>query len=292
MYSCWKKISIILIFFILGVFLFDLTALEAATLRLDQTKIRITAGPGQAKNGVIHVDNPTDRVVHVKVYPEDWRYASARDGTKEFNLADSTSFSCAGWISFFPSEFDVGPFGRQTVNYTVKIPSDAAGGHYAVLFFESMLGDAGRQEGVGMNLLVRLGVIFYVEPEGAIKRQALISGLDFTKTKDGFLNILADFKNTGNVDLFCGSTYNIIDKQGKVYARGAFNDAYTLPGDDAKLTGTWSGAIPDGVYDMVLTFDLSKVPGQEGALAGMVITKEAQIKVTADGQVSKIGELN
>ncbi len=51
MYSCWKKTSIILIFSIVGFFLFGLAALEAATLRLDQTKIRITASPGQAKNG-------------------------------------------------------------------------------------------------------------------------------------------------------------------------------------------------------------------------------------------------
>ncbi len=291
MYSCWKKNGIILIFSIVVFFLFVLPAVEAATLRLDQTKIRISALPGQAKNGEIRVDNPTDNIIHVKVYPEDWRYAAARDGTKEFNLADATVFSCANWISFFPSEFDLAPFGRQTVNYTVKIPSDVTGGHYAVLFFESMLGDAGRRESVGMNLLVRLGVIFYVEPEGTIKRQVVINGLDFSKTKEGFLSISVNFKNIGNVDLLCSSTYNIIDKQGKVYARGAFNDAYTLPGDAAKLTGTWSEPIPNGPYDIVLTFDLSKAPGQEGPLAGSVITKEAEIKV-ADGQISKIGELN
>ncbi|MGE5196950.1 MAG: hypothetical protein ACM3IL_00365 [Deltaproteobacteria bacterium] len=286
-----KKKAILRICFIFCLILFNSARLEASALRIDQSKIRFIAPPGEARNGEINIDNTEDRVMHVKVYPEEWTYSSKQDGTKEFQVAGVGAFSASGWITFFPSEFDVPPFGRQTVNYTVRVPQDAVGGHYAVLFFEHTLGDVGQKENVGMNLIMRIGVIFYIEPQGTIVRKAEVKGLNFTKTKEGYLGISADFKNTGNVDLLCSATFDIIDNKGQVYARGKFDDIYTLPGDNATLTGTWSEPIPKGTYDLIVTLDLSKAPGEDMPLSGQVITKEAQIQCSADGAVSKIGEL-
>ncbi len=263
----------------------------AATLRIDQSKLRFVLPSGGAKSGQITIDNPTDRIVQVKVYTEDWRYTSARDGTKEFFPPGITPYSCSKWLAFSPDEFTMSPFGRQTVNYTVTVPADAQGGHVAVVFFESSLGETPREDIVGMNLVVRIGVLFFVEPEGTVSRRADIDGLSVTSTKQDPLALSVLFKNAGTVDLFCAATYDIIDAAGKVFARGAFNDAYTLPGDEATLRATWSEPLKPGTYDLVLTLDMSKLPGQEMPLPGEVITKEASLVIGPGGTVIKTGEL-
>ena len=263
--------------------------LEASTLRIDQTKIRLFIPPGQAKSGAITVDNPTDRVLTVKVYAEDWVYASAQDGTKEFMVAGTGPFSGAQWIIFVPSEFTLPPFGRQTINYTVKVPADAMGGHYAVLFFETS--GAGLEEGVGVNLLVRIGTIFYIEPEGTIRRSCEINDLKVAKIDGESLAISLNFKNNGNVDITGKTTFDLIDKNGLVYARGAFNEVYAQPQDTAKLNAAWKDPIPPGTYDLVITLDLSKQQGETGAIKTLVLTREAEITIGKDGRIVKVGQL-
>ena len=270
-------------------FLSNLTLIEASTLRIDQTKIRLSFPPGQAKGGTITVDNPSDQVMNIKVYAEDWAYTSKQDGSKEFMLAGTGPFSGAQWLTFVPSEFALPPFGRQTINYTVKVPADASGGHYAVLFFES----AGTtpQEGAEVNLIVRVGAIFYFEPEGTIRRSCEMSGLKAEKGSNEALVISLNFKNNGNVDITGKTTFDLIDNNGVVYARGAFNDIYTLPQDNAVLKASWKAQIQPGTYDLVITLDLTKQPGAADEIRTQVLTREAQITIGKDGQVVKVGEL-
>jgi hypothetical protein len=270
-------------------FLFNFTLLEASTLRLDQTKIRLSIAPGQGKSGKITVDNPTDQVLNIKVYAEDWAYTPKQDGTKDFMMAGTGAFSGAQWLTFVPADFTLPPYGRQTLNYTVKVPADASGGHYAVLFFENA--GAAPQESTGMNLIVRIGVIFYFEAQGTTRRACEISGLKAEKGNKEALVVSLNFKNTGNVDITGRTTFDLIDSNGLVYARGAFNDLYTFPQDAAVIKASWQEAIPPGTYDLVITLDMTKQPGAASEIKSQVLTREAQITIGKDGQIVKVGEL-
>ncbi len=275
-----------------GLNFFLVSSAWAVTLRTNQSKIRLVASPNIAYTGSIEVENPSDQTLIVKVNAEDWLYSGAFDGSKEFFPPDSTRFSCADWISFFPANFVMTPFSKQKLNYTVKTPDALQHGYYAVLFFESQLGKPDLKEGVGVNLIVRIGTLFYIEPQGSTKREAEISNLSLkTGTKGKNLDVSLDLKNTGNVDITTESSFSIIDSKGIVFARGEFNPAYTLPGDLAKLVSGWKERLAPGSYDLVVTVDIGKSLEEAGLGRGPIIVKEAQLEIGPDGEISKIGEL-
>ena len=272
-------------------FILNTIAVEAATVRVNPTKIRLIIPPGESRSGLIEVDNPSDEALVIKAYLQDWLYTSAQDGTKDFFPAASTPTSCAKWISLSFSDFVIPAFSKQNINYTVKVPKDAEGGHYAVLFFESLLGQPELKETPQLGVLIRVGALFYIEPQGTVTRSAEINNLSLKKTSDKGLEITLDFKNSGNADIISKSTFHIIDSQGMVAARGDFNDVYTFPVNSSKLTAYWKEIIPKGKYSLVITLDMGKVLEEAKLGSGPVITKESEIEIGNEGEPVKVGIL-
>jgi hypothetical protein len=276
-----------------GVIFFSLSGICYAVdvVRLDKTKIRMNIAPGQKQAGEIIAENPTADPKTVRIYLEDWYYLAPFDGTKDFKPANTTKLSCANWINFSPAELTLAPYAKQKINYTVSVPAQAAGGHYAVLFVESLLGKP-ESEGVGVSLAVRIAALFYIEAQGTIKNDVLVENLSLErKSKSNPLNIGLELKNLGNVDVTCGGNFNIIDKDGMVYGRGDFNTLYTFPGDTAKLLASWNSDIPKGVYDLIITLDLGKAQEETGIGRGDILVKEAAIEIGENAEVIKVGEL-
>jgi hypothetical protein len=263
-------------------------------IQLDQPKVRLIVPPGQSKAGRIEVKNDSKEPKAVKIYVEDWAY-TADDGSKKFMPSGTTDLSCANWISFAPAEFIVPALGKQYVNYTVKVPKEAVGGHYAVLFFESAMGNLPEKTEamVSMPVAIRIGSLFYIEPEGTINRTAELGKLSLErKSNSEPLAINLDFKNTGNVDIIAAGNFNIIDKQGIVYSRGEFsNKIYTFAGNTAKFTATTKEPLPKGKYDFIITLDLGQALEELGMGRGPILVKEAEIEIENKGEVVSIGEL-
>jgi len=294
---------VIFLFFLLSAFC--LFRLEAAGLsfKADPGKVRLIIPANSSQTGLIKVSSQSNEKIKIKVYLEDWVYTKLQDGTKDFSLAKSTPLSCANWITFNPSEFLLAPYGVQALNYVVRVPPDAKGGHYAVMFFEAaFLSESENAESlegakpedirVGTFLNIRLGTLFYIETKDAVKYLAELTNLSVSKEpKNKRLLVAADLKNTGNVDITAGGSFHIIDREGLVFARGEFNNIYTFPGDTAKLTATWKEPLPKGKYDLILTLDLGKALEELNMGRGSVITKEAEIEVGAEGEAIKVGEL-
>ena len=284
----------ILYCFLLFIYLINAEAVEPTegfkAIQLDPAKIRLVISPNNAHSGKINIYNPSGEPRRVKVYLEDWKYLPVCDGTKDFKPAGTTDLSVANWISFVPDEFTIPAFGKQVLNYTVRVPADAKGGHYAVLFFESYVGDQTQtKEGVSVNLAVRIASLFYIEPKGTIERQAKIENVKVAK-KQNKNYLTAKFSNIGNVDINAKGTFFIIDKKGMVYARGEFNEVFTFPQDSATFTSYWKESIPNGTYDLILTIDISK-PLREARLEeAPSITKEFKIEIGENGEVAKISE--
>lgn len=276
-----KLTAFVLIFFALYFYLTQV--IFAATLRIDQSKVVLSVPPGGVKTGAIKVENASEQPLSVKVYLEDWYFVEPFDGSKEFKPAGTLPLSCADWITFVPAEFTIPPYGRQMVNFTANVPKDATGGHYAVMFFETTIGQQPQEEGVYVNVLGRIGSLLYVLPEGTINKSCEIKNLSLIrKSNDVPLEVNADFHNTGNVYIMAVGTYYIIDKEGIVYARGEFNEVYTLPNDKARLKSSWQENITQGKYDIVLTLDLGD---------GDSKVSEAEIVIGRNGEVVSVGNL-
>ncbi|HTZ11237.1 MAG TPA: hypothetical protein VMD04_02510 [Candidatus Margulisiibacteriota bacterium] len=288
-----KKAGVIFFVFIISCF-YNLSPLEAGdAVQIEPPKVRIIASPGESQAGQIKALNNSPYPRKVKVYASDWKYLQAQDGSKDFLPPSTLESSAVKWITFYPAEFTIPPYGKTSVSYTVRLPQDARGGHYAVLFFENYLSDqtkVSQEEGVSVNLAVRTASLFYVEAKGYSERKAVINNLKFKKENDKFY-LNAVFTNSGDLDITAKSDFYIIDDKGMIYARGDFNDIYTLPQDVAVLEGYWKEKIPAGKYDLVMTIDIG-VALKELQLGEIpAITKEAQIEIGETGEVVKAGEL-
>jgi hypothetical protein len=229
-----------------------------AGIRIDKPKVRLSIAPGSYDSGEMEVINTGKEEAVVRAYLEDWVYSN-QDGAKAFSPKGTASLSCSNWISFYPADFTLKPNGVQKVRYTVNVPKDTIGGHYAVMFFETGGGSieqpSSDQTTVMVQIMNRLGALFYVEPDGTIKKTAEIKSVDMSE-KSGNFSVAVNFLNSGNTDVTVKGTFNVIDREGYVYARGEFDSAYTMPGGKAVLQSTVpSLSLKSGDYDMIVTLE-------------------------------------
>ncbi|MDD5617882.1 MAG: hypothetical protein PHG69_02205 [Candidatus Omnitrophica bacterium] len=274
-----RRIGVLFFVFFLLLFINDSSALH---FRIDRGKTRVRLPPGWSDGGVIKVDNVSADPIDIRVYVGDWIY-SDQDGSKDFLPFNTDPKSCSEWIKFYPAYFTIPAHGSQKVNYVVAIPKDAIGGHYSALFFEVESGTTvDAKNGAMVKVYNRLASLFYVEPEGTIERKAEINDVKIEKTKDT-IEIKADFSNTGNIDIITKGIFDIIDEEGVVFARGEFNEIYTMQQDKAKLSAKSNIAnFPAGQYDLIFTFDIE----------GEILVKEYKIDVASSGKVTSIKETN
>lgn len=238
---------------------------QAATIRIDEARVRVEAAAGETKTGQIHISNPTDGPVTVKVYTEDWEYLDTGNGDKDFFPAGTLPNSASPWITYNPSQLVIEPFGRQTVDYTVAVPATAdasIGTRYSILFFETSLGMGQNEEGASVSVAGRIGSLFYVDIAGTIRREGKIQALTLTPGKGNRPAVIKTvFENTGNTALAVEGEFVLMDAEGGVKARGKLATIYVRAGAVASQESEWAGRLAPGTYDGVFTFDMG-----EGAL--------------------------
>lgn len=232
---------------------------EAATIRLSHPKIYLEASPGETVAGEIVAENPTSEELKARVYLEDWRYTPGGTGEKKFSPAGTGELSASRWITFSPAETVLKPFGRAVVNYTVQVPPGTAGGYYSVIFFESILGSARDENGIDMTVAGRIGALFYVYVKGTVQKDGSVESVEIEPSKGNRpLRIVTSFRNSGNIDITVDGNFLIMDGQGMIVARGGLNKIYTFPGSTETGTTSWVGRLPEGTYQIVLTYDLGQ----------------------------------
>jgi len=283
LYSVWAAALLLLL---------PVSSLYAANIiRLDQAKIRIKIPAGQTATGRIEIRNPTPEPKKIKVYAQDWVY-STQFGEKDFFPAGSKKLSCSKWISFVPAEFSLNPAAKEYLQYTIRVPEGAKGGYYAVLFFESLLGET-KEETEAMAVVpvaVRVGCLVAIEIEGTAERSAQVDNLSIVKEPDGY-KIETDFVNKGNTDITVAGNFNVVDKAGMVFARGEFANRYTLPEDKVKISSNWKGKLAKGKYDVIVTLDLGKSLEELGMGRGPLKVLETQMEVGESGAIVTLGQL-
>lgn len=272
-----RKLYLIIILITFGF----INPVRANTISLDPVHIRLSASAGEVKNGVVKIDNPSPKQVRIKVYLEDWRYSSSCEGTKEFFPAGTTALSCAKWISFSPAEFNLPAFGRQEVNYTMRLPQETEGSHFAVMFFETDLSESKAQESESMvRFKARLGALFSIEANGSLNCQASLENIQ-VKKEEGVIRICANFENKGNTDIAPTITFHIIDAQGNVFSRGKFSDIFTLPQDKGEIFAESKENLQTGGYILVITMDFKR--GLPRVLEVPIKVNEFQIILAKNG---------
>lgn len=228
--------------------------------RINRPQIQEVRAPGEAASGTIELENISETPVVIEVYLQDWEYEEGGNGDKLFTTPGTSSHSASSWISFFPQRLELPARGRGVVEYTIRVPEGAAGGHYAVLFFESMLGSApGDDAGVTVKYTGRMGSLIEVEVAGTQQRTGEISQLQLSPfDEERPLTLSYAFQNTGNVVIRPKAFFNIVDAAGRYFGRGEFPQIYTHPGRGGTAATEWTGNLPPGEYTVLLTVDLGE----------------------------------
>lgn len=240
--------------------LFSAAPVCAATIRIDEARIRIEMAAGETKAGQIHISNPTDSTVSVKVYTEDWEYLDTGNGDKDFFPAGTLPNSASPWITYNPSQLTIEPYGKKTVDYSVTTPAAVdEGTRYSILFFETALGEGKNEEGANVNVAGRIGSLLYVDIAGTVRREGKIEILKFTAGRGNRpAEIKVAFRNTGNTSVVLEGEFVLMDPDGTVKARGKLNPVYSREGSVSSQTTEWAGRLAPGTYDGVFTFDLGE----------------------------------
>jgi len=290
----------LLLFFLLLLFIFTpwQTAKSQVSFSVEPSTVRAVLPSGGAKSGILKVLTRSPRKIRIKVYGGDWKYSDVQNGIRAYLPPKSTSLSCLDWITFSPAETVIAPYGVGQINYTINAPAGAQGSRYAVLFIETSMFDESKvsayqtevaKQTVTLNL--RLAVLFCVEVKNTIKRAIDLAKFTVAKSKNkNAILIASDLKNVGNADIKVSGAFHIMGQDGKIYARGKFNDIYTLPGDSGKINAGWKEILPKGNYNLVITLSLGKTTEEEASSRTPVITREAEIEIGDNGEVIKLGE--
>jgi hypothetical protein len=245
---------------------------HAATLLVDQGRVYTGIAAGGVETGQIHLTNPTDESTSVKVYVEDWVYKQEGTGDKDFFPAGTLPNSASKWITLSPVEFVLPPYGEETIHYTITAPAgNLSGGYYSVIFFETILGTTQNEEGANVLVSGRIGTLMYMTINGTEKRSARIDALEIRPpggSKPAEFDVT--LTNDGNIALNTEGEFLIMDAQGLVKGRGPMTQTYLHPGATAKRTTAWTGTLPPGTYDVIVTIDLGE---------GSVAVKEAKMPV-------------
>jgi hypothetical protein len=246
-----------------------LTAQAQAQVFLEQAKVSLDVSPGEHHDGFLLVHNTSSDPINIRAYWEDFEYKPPYDGAKSFLPAGTAPGSASQWVTFSPQTFLIPAFGQQKIDYTLTVPSQIQEGHYGVLFFERSV--AGKLNDEAVNLVTRIGCLFFIEPSNKLKKADLqniiLKGNDVT----------ARFVNQGNVILIPRTTYYVMEDGGLVLLRGETKKLYVPPGASARVKIPISEQLKQGHYTLVINSDLEE---------GDVVIKEIALTVDASGQIT------
>lgn len=240
-----KKILVLTVWLVLCI-----ANLSFAQLLIEEGKVNLTVDPDDSVVGSITVHNTSDAPITVRAYWEDFEYQPPYQGKKNFLPAGSTSNSMSDWIQFSPRDFPLAPYSKKEIKYSIKTPPEIKGGHYGVLFIEKAV--EGTKERVGVNIVTRVGSLFFLEPVNK-ERKAHLSKISTDQS-----NLKGSITNDGDIIVIPHGVFYTMGSDGLVVDRGEIANYYLPPTKDAAFELTTAQDLAPGKYTMVLTFDLGE----------------------------------
>ncbi len=205
-----------------------------------RVQISVPAGKRRGQTLTVRNDRP-DEAIHFTVYVRDVIHLP--DGTHDYPPPGSTEWSGASWIQVVPTELEVPAGGSRDVRVSVLAPPDAAGGHYAVVFFEAGPSYAG-QEGISVNF--RVGAIVEAVVRGTERVAAQLQDVAFSEPSA----IRAEVFNGGNVLIRPAGSVRVFGVDGQKVRQVPFNPSLlgVLPRTLRSISSPIAEPLPPGRY--------------------------------------------
>lgn len=197
-----KKYLYLLVILIatLGLFVPKMRAQSPRAMTIVPPTVEKTLDPGQTAEGEMKVINDSNEPLTFSASVQDFMVTD-KEGTPNLLPPNTLSrrFSAASWLGITPGSFTIEPHQKQTLNFYLQIPADAApGGHYAAVAFTPV--DNSVVAGTGATVQTQIGTLFYITVNGPIKEQSLISKFFANPFSEyGPVKILTQIKNLGDL---------------------------------------------------------------------------------------------
>ena len=159
------------------------------------------------------------------------------------------------WVQFDQPSYQTTPGQTIEVPFTIRVPANATpGGHYGVLFAETLPSSA--STGTGVKTKKRVGAIMYVTVEGDITRsgkvlETSVPFLQFSKP----LRASQRIQNSGNTDFELKTQVRVSDVFGGVKYSNERSLA-VLPNTVRQVESNWENPAWVGLYKITLNTDL------------------------------------
>jgi len=248
---------------------------------LGPSQIRLQGVPGETQESSVRIWNQSQNTMRFIVEIADLGNEVAKDGAlnRVFVTPGSFAHSCAGWIQLSQSDVEVPAGQHLDIKFLMAVPTDAVGGHAAVIFFRGMPAAQNGDERdpskptTSVQIQPRIGVLVFHEAKGTVQRTGKLSDFVVQPPVDGEpLSMTYLFENTGNVDILLEGSFYVLGANNALAAKGRINTLRTFPEDRGSSGTEWEGALDSGEYHLVASFELGP-DGQE------VIVREADFEV-------------
>jgi hypothetical protein len=168
--------------------------------------------------------------------------------------------SCAGWVALDLSKFTLNPGASIVRDAVLEVPRGVAGGTYCVIVFEAR--ETGKETpGPSLEISTRTGTIIMETASRRSRRSGEIHDLKIIKGGKNEIDVVALFKNTGEVHFKIRPSCVIRNSEGRVIDRLKI-DAGTgtvLPSGIRQIRGTWDNErkMVPGTYEAQVSVDFT-----------------------------------
>lgn len=170
------------------------------------------------------------------------------DGTSNYPNDQSAS-SVQHWFSIDPANFILQPQESRKITVTITVQKNSSpGGHYATLFFQSLIPQAPNDLS-SVSISGRIGALYFVTVSGNITTKASLSNF-FTQKfiQSGPVTFTSEFTNQGTVHVRPQSILTVRNWHGKIIYSSQESGKAILPGTVRRIVYTWPSSWLFGMY--------------------------------------------
>ena len=223
---------------------------QSESILLSPTSKRHEVKAGDTKRDSFKIFNDGTIPITFLVYARP--YSVANENYEANFDTESRNADAYKWVQFDTTSFDLEPGKSTDVNYTLRVPTDAApGGHYGVLFAETQ--PTSNPTGTAIAQKKRVGAILYATVDGELTTSGSFLGADTPLFQSKApLKIRMRVENKGNSDFIVQNSVRVSDIFGGLKFKNE-KESVVLPSTTRAIVNDWANPAWIGVYKVEQT---------------------------------------
>lgn len=246
-----------------------------AQIGISALSIDVNLPPGGSFSGAFEVTNNSQQLRQFTVEVKD--YDRNLEGGLVLLTAGTHPRSLAKFLSAVPVQFTLAPSQKQQIIFSVKIPADERGPHWAALAVTSPAPSPAPQPpetdqqqpsipitiGTAEQFVVK---IRHTDPTNAINRGRIVGVQALLPEREKPLRIVVEYENTGTTFQMVKTQLRIVNAKGEIVVQRQAEEMAMLPGGRRRLEIPVKEKLPSGAYLGLVIIDF----GGDFLVAGQV----------------------